>query len=47
MIHQNPDNKNPKGRFSGPWNSKLPMPVGYANEGIYEKQYHTEMYEIY
>ena len=47
MIHQSPDRKNPKSWFSGPWNSKLPIPVGYANEGINEKHYHTEMYEIY
>ncbi len=47
MIHLSANSKNPKGWFSGPWNSNLPIPVGYANEGIKEKHYHSEMFEIY
>lgn len=33
--------------FIGPWNSKLDIPVGYANEGVNEKHFHSEMNEIY
>lgn len=36
-----------KGWFVGPWNSKVPVAVGYANEGVNEPHYHAEMYEIY
>ena len=31
----------------GPWNSNVPVAVGYANEGVDEPHYHAEMYEIY
>ena len=47
MIHLNANNKKSKGWFSGPWNSNLPIPVGYANEGIKEEHYHSDMFEIY
>jgi quercetin dioxygenase-like cupin family protein len=47
MIHLTRDPSQPKGWFVGPWNSNVPIPVGYANEGIGEKHYHTRMYEIY
>ena len=47
MIHQKIDKQKPKGWFSGPWDSSLPIPVGYANECINEKHYHSQMYEIY
>lgn len=46
MIHLT-RGQNPKGWFIGPWNSEIPIPVGYANEGIDEKHYHTQTYEIY
>jgi quercetin dioxygenase-like cupin family protein len=36
-----------KGWYAGPWNSDLSISVGYANEGINEKHYHTQMYELY
>ena len=36
-----------KGWFAGPWNSQVPIAVGFANEGINEPHYHAEMYEVY
>lgn len=36
-----------KGWLIGPWNSPVPLPVGYANEGIADCHYHQQMYEIY
>ncbi len=47
MIHQSIDSKLDKGWFVGPWNSNVPVPVGYANEGIDLLHYHEQMYEIY
>jgi mannose-6-phosphate isomerase-like protein (cupin superfamily) len=41
------DRKKPKGWFLGPWNSNVPIPVGYANQGIDEKHYHKQMFEVY
>jgi quercetin dioxygenase-like cupin family protein len=36
-----------KGWFVGPWNSDVPIAVGYANAGINEPHFHAEMYEVY
>ncbi len=47
MIHRKLETDNPKGWFAGPWNSAVPIPIGYANEGIKERHYHAEMFEIY
>lgn len=46
MIHLSSDDK-PKGWLVGPWNSALPVPIGYANRGMNEKHYHAQMYEVY
>ena len=46
MIHLSAA-KQAKGWFFGPWNSKIPVPVGYATEGIDLTHYHEHMYEIY
>lgn len=46
MIHSRADGQ-AKGWYFGPWNSGVPLPVGYANEGIDLVHYHEEMYEIY
>lgn len=46
MIHLGAD-KQTKGWFFGPWNSNVPVPVGYANEGIDLTHYHEHMYEVY
>lgn len=36
-----------KGWFVGPWNSDVPVPIGYANQGIDIHHYHEQMNEIY
>lgn len=46
MIHMRADQQ-AKGWFFGPWNSDVPIPVGYANAGIDLTHYHAQMYEIY
>lgn len=47
MLHNSINKNNPKGWFYGPWNSNLPIPIGYANVGIQEKHLHNQMYEVY
>ena len=37
----------PKGWSVGPWNSAVPIPIGYANQGINETHYHAVMHEVY
>ena len=36
-----------KGWYLGPWNSGLPISVGYANKGIDEPHIHGHITEIY
>lgn len=36
-----------KGWYVGPWNSDLPIAVGYANAGIDDPHLHSRMTEIY
>ncbi|MFZ5909318.1 MAG: cupin domain-containing protein [Chloroflexota bacterium] len=36
-----------KGWYFGPWNSDLPISVGYANKGIDEPHVHSQVTEIY
>jgi quercetin dioxygenase-like cupin family protein len=47
MIHLDADKNIPKGWYVGPWDSDVPVPVGYANTGVNEPHYHAQMYEIY
>jgi len=47
MIHQAPNREIDKGWFTGPWNSAVPIPVGYANAGVNEPHHHVHMVEIY
>ena len=47
MIHQTPDRQIAKGWFVGPWNSAVPIGVGYANAGVNEPHHHAQMFEIY
>lgn len=47
MQHKSIDPNVAKGWFIGPWNSDVPVPVGYANEGIDLLHVHNEMFEIY
>jgi len=37
----------PKGWLAGPWESGLPVAIGYANEGIDEPHLHPDLTEIY
>src|SRR3954467_213457 len=37
----------PKGWFFGPWNSDLPVSVGFANAAIDEPHTHNRITEIY
>src|SRR5512139_1294598 len=36
-----------KGWYVGPWNSDLPIAIGYANAGIDEPHVHVQITEIY
>jgi mannose-6-phosphate isomerase-like protein (cupin superfamily) len=36
-----------KGWYAGPWNSNLPISVGYATVGLDEPHLHTQIAEIY
>jgi mannose-6-phosphate isomerase-like protein (cupin superfamily) len=47
MRHITPPRDQPKGWAIGPWNSGLPIPIGYANQAIQELHAHSEMYEVY
>lgn len=47
MIYQSPDREPAKGWFVGPWNSAVPIAVGFANQGVNEPHHHAQMYEIY
>jgi quercetin dioxygenase-like cupin family protein len=47
MIHQSPNFSQSKGWFVGPWNSAVPLPIGYATKGIDEWHIHEQMFEVY
>jgi quercetin dioxygenase-like cupin family protein len=47
MIHMTRATQPAKGWFFGPWNSAVPIPIGFANQGINEPHYHAHMHEIY
>ena len=47
MFHVTIDKTKSKGWFLGPWNSNVPISVGYATQGIGEKHIHRQMFEIY
>jgi mannose-6-phosphate isomerase-like protein (cupin superfamily) len=36
-----------KGWYAGPWNSDLPISIGYANTGIDQPHLHRQVTEIY
>ena len=46
MLHDRIDASKSKDWFYGPWNSNVAIPVGYANAGIREKHFHSQMQEI-
>lgn len=45
ITHANPSAD--KGWYLGPWNSDLPIPVGYAKVGIDDPHVHSRITEIY
>jgi mannose-6-phosphate isomerase-like protein (cupin superfamily) len=47
MIHLSRDRNPPKGWFVGPWNSDVPIAIGYASTGVDERHYHSDTYEVY
>jgi mannose-6-phosphate isomerase-like protein (cupin superfamily) len=47
MIHHSIDLSASKGWFVGPWNSAVPVPIGYATEAINEVHVHVQMFEVY
>lgn len=47
MIHLDADRDRPKGWYVGPWDSDVPVPIGYANEGVNELHCHAHMHEVY
>jgi mannose-6-phosphate isomerase-like protein (cupin superfamily) len=47
MRHFDKDGQTVKGWFVGPWNSSIPIAVGYANAGVDEPHYHAQMFEVY
>lgn len=47
MKYCRADSTHPKGWYIGPWNSRIPIPIGYATEGIAELHRHEQMYEAY
>jgi mannose-6-phosphate isomerase-like protein (cupin superfamily) len=36
-----------KGWYAGPWDSNLPISVGFANKGVDEPHVHSQITEIY
>ena len=47
MMHLTADKNRTKGWFAGPWDSDVPIPIGYANAGVDERHCHGRMHEIY
>ena len=47
MRLEHPDPTAAKGWYAGPWNSDLPIAIGYANTGVDEPHVHTQITEIY
>jgi quercetin dioxygenase-like cupin family protein len=37
----------PKGWFVGPWNSNLPISIGFASRGIDDPHKHSQITEVY
>jgi len=47
MRIERADRASDKGWYVGPWNSDVPVPIGYANAGIDEPHVHRDMFEVY
>ena len=47
-MHRNQvDISKPKGWFAGPWNSNLPISIGFASRGIDDPHIHMQITEVY
>ena len=46
MIKHSAD-RSGRGWFGGPWDSDIPVAIGYADEGVDDPHVHDSMYEIY
>lgn len=46
-MHHLKSGNEAKGWLVGPWNSAVPIAVGWANEGISEQHLHEQMNEVY
>lgn len=46
MIKRSVD-RSGKGWFAGPWDSEVPVALGYADVGVDDPHVHDSMYEIY
>jgi mannose-6-phosphate isomerase-like protein (cupin superfamily) len=44
-AHVTPDDG--KGWFVGPWNSTVPVGIGWADRGVDQPHRHDQMYEVY
>jgi mannose-6-phosphate isomerase-like protein (cupin superfamily) len=47
MIHTAIGPTSGKGWFAGPWNSDVPVAVGFSDVAIDEPHVHDEMFEVY
>ena len=47
MIHRRIDKASVKGWLAGPWDSDVPVAVGYATAGVDEPHRHERMFEVY
>lgn len=47
MRIEKPDPNRPKGWYAGPWDSALPISIGYANEGVDDPHLHRTITEVY
>ena len=47
MIHSTIGSASGKGWFAGPWNSDIPIAIGFADVGIDEPHVHDGMFEVY
>jgi quercetin dioxygenase-like cupin family protein len=47
MRLEQADSTAAKGWYVGPWNSDLPIAIGYASAGIDEPHFHAQTTEIY
>jgi quercetin dioxygenase-like cupin family protein len=47
MRHRRVPLGDPKGWLAGPWESSLPVSIGYASEGVDEPHLHATLTEVY